>query len=326
MTPSPMLGDLPPMDLLKHWFEECCRNHPFCLSPALPFSPTRLLLIENEHSTKIVDTKGWNVHPSYAALSHCWGNANRLILEKNNIADLHKHISISELPTTYREGICVSLALGISYIWIDSLCIIQDDEEDWDKEAAMMKDVFEHCAINVSAAMAADSSQSSFRHSDPTIIAPIKVTIHQEKENKTIQSGFWLANSWPELKRQDIQYSPLHSRAWVFQETKLSRRRIELGRSQMWWFCQQNWACETYPLGVYDISDAMGELRRGDDTQHYLNMRKRRGAHLKTPLPISLLQGSSSQVPDITAHSDTTVGIKTWRHTPNAPSPKKQTG
>ncbi|KAK3347456.1 hypothetical protein B0H65DRAFT_570261, partial [Neurospora tetraspora] len=139
--------------------------------------------------------------------------------------DLSKHLSIKELPTTYREGIFVSLALGISYIWIDSLCIIQDDEEDWSKEAAMMKDV---------ATAAADSSQSNFRDRDPEIIPPLEVTVSDWKWEEPGQSKFWLAIKWVDMRREDIVYSPLHSRAWVFQEASLSRRRIDLARTQMW--------------------------------------------------------------------------------------------
>ncbi|CCC12196.1 hypothetical protein SMACR_05934 [Sordaria macrospora] len=143
------------------------------------------------------------------------------------MADFLKHLTIPELPTTYREDISASLALGISYIWIDSLCIIQDDEEDWTKEAALMKDVFKHCSVTLYATAAADSSQSNFRHRDPTDIPPVKVTL-SDGAKKPTQSNFWLANAWSDLKSQDIGHSPLHSRAWVFQETKLSRRRIEL--------------------------------------------------------------------------------------------------
>ncbi|KAL0468604.1 heterokaryon incompatibility protein domain-containing protein, partial [Neurospora intermedia] len=181
------------MALLKYWFKDCYDNHPYCRPPSPPFIPSRLLLIENEHSAKVLETKDCNAHYRYVALSHCWGDANRLKLQKSNMVDLLKHISITELPTTYREGISITLALGFSYIWIDSLCIIQDDEQDWAKEAAMMKDVFEHCSINLSATAAPDSSQSNFTHRDPTSIPPLEIDTLNQKWEGPGQSKHWLA-------------------------------------------------------------------------------------------------------------------------------------
>lgn len=303
-TPSSVPSDPAMMGLLKYWFTECCNNHALCLPSSSSFSPTRLLLLENEHSTRVVETTDWTIRHPYAALSHCWGNANRLKLQKSNMMDLSKHLSIKELPTTYREGIFVSLALGISYIWIDSLCIIQDDEEDWSKEAAMMKDVFEHCSVNLSATAAADSSQSNFRDRDPEIIPPLEVTVSDWKWEEPGQSKFWLAIKWVDMRREDIVYSPLHSRAWVFQEASLSRRRIDLARTQMWWSCQQNWACETYPLGVWDVSNR--EYQPGErGSLQYFNMLKQRGFDHNAMLSICPQSGPSSQAATTVADSNT---------------------
>lgn len=280
------------MALLKYWFKDCYDNHPYCRPPSPPFIPSRLLLIENEHSAKVLETKDCNAHYRYVALSHCWGDANRLKLQKSNMVDLLKHISITELPTTYREGISITLALGFSYIWIDSLCIIQDDEQDWAKEAAMMKDVFEHCSINLSATAAPDSSQSNFTHRDPTSIPLLEIDTLNQKWEGPGQSKHWLARSWIDLRREEISSSALHSRAWVFQEANLARRRIDLARSQMWWHCQQHWACETHPLGVWSV---MGWEWFGVDDEEYYSMCDRR-CHYNASLGTSMssLSGPAS--------------------------------
>lgn len=280
------------LGLLKYWFKECYNNHPHCRPPSPSFSPTRLLLIENKYSARIVETKDCNAQYQYVALSHCWGNVTRLKLQKSNMVDLLKHISITKLPTTYREGISVTLALGFSYIWIDSLCIIQDDEQDWAKEAAMMKDVFEHCSINLSATTAPDSSQSNFTHRDPTNIPPLEVDTLNWGGERPRQSNFWLTRSWVDLRREDIVHSPLHSRAWVFQEATLARRRIDLARSQMWWHCQQHWACETYPAGVCDFEHYEWSSA---ESEEYHNMCKRRDEHDSL---------SSGRLPAIDDHAD----------------------
>ncbi|KAK3496066.1 heterokaryon incompatibility protein-domain-containing protein [Neurospora crassa] len=286
-TPSSVQCEPDMMGLLKYWFKECYNNHPYCRPSGPSFSPTRLLLIENEYSARIVATKDCNAHYPYVALSHCWGTVSRLKLQKSNMVDLLKHISITELPTTYREGISVTLALGFSYIWIDSLCVIQDDEKDWAEEAAMMKDVFEHCFINLSATAAPDSLQSNFTHRDATSILLLEGETPNRRGEKHGPSRFWLARSWVDLRQEDIVHSPLHSRAWVFQEANLARRRIDLARSQMWWHCQQHWACETHPSGVWSPEDYEWET---EESQQYYNMCKRRDNH-NASLGMSSLSG-----------------------------------
>ncbi|KAK3388523.1 heterokaryon incompatibility protein-domain-containing protein [Sordaria brevicollis] len=289
-TSSSTASNLPMIRLLDNWLTECRTKHPMCLPPPSAFRPTRLLLIENEHSARVVETKDWVAHHPYVALSHCWGTTSRLQLKKENMGDLLRHIDVAGLPTTYKEGISISLALGFSYIWIDSLCIIQDDAEDWTKEATTMKNVFEHCSVNLSATAAADSSESCFTYRDPVTIQPLDVTINWQ-EKKPSKSRFRFGVHWVDIRQTDIVSSPLHSRAWVFQEANLSRRRIDLGRSQAWWHCQQNWACEMHPSGVPDDMPNYNIK----DKRMYQNMLNRRLVDRSTPSPTSSFQRRSSQ-------------------------------
>lgn len=76
----------------------------------------------------------------YCTLSHCWGKAKFLRLTLRNLADLMNGFSVESLPLTFRDAIQVVQRLKIRYIWIDSLCIIQegDDGRDWREEARKM--------------------------------------------------------------------------------------------------------------------------------------------------------------------------------------------
>lgn len=75
---------------------------------------------------------------NYVALSHCWGPEPPLKTTSKNRRQMERDLSWSFLPKTFQDAILVTLHLGMQYIWIDSLCIIQDDALDWDRESARM--------------------------------------------------------------------------------------------------------------------------------------------------------------------------------------------
>ncbi|KAF2137432.1 uncharacterized protein K452DRAFT_208546, partial [Aplosporella prunicola CBS 121167] len=100
----------------------------------------------------------------YAALSHCWGKTEFLKLEKDKIEEFSIGIAMARtgMPKNFKEAIQVTERLGIPFIWIDSLCIVQDDKQDWKIEAAKMKDVYRCATFTIVAASAADSSGGLF--------------------------------------------------------------------------------------------------------------------------------------------------------------------
>lgn len=155
LIPSPTGGDVSKKSVLArsklwvHWLETCSMFHQKCskalqqiegrrgtpgtlLSPSLP--PDRLLEISK---TDVGATFAWKlthgkdlVHVKYMTLSHCWGKSQPLKLTRKNYASMFELKSCSALPRTFRQVIHVAHTLGSRYIWIDSLCIIQDDFAD----------------------------------------------------------------------------------------------------------------------------------------------------------------------------------------------------
>ncbi|PTB69136.1 hypothetical protein BBK36DRAFT_1112648, partial [Trichoderma citrinoviride] len=88
--------------------------------------------------------------PPYLALSYCWGTkAPSLITTKSNYAHLKSSISYGSLPKAYQDTVRIAQVLGIKYVWIDALCIIQDDVEDWEKESQMMAEIFRNSLVTV---------------------------------------------------------------------------------------------------------------------------------------------------------------------------------
>ncbi|KAL9072173.1 MAG: hypothetical protein Q9161_003794 [Pseudevernia consocians] len=154
-------------------------------------------------------------------------------------------IPILDLPLSYKEAILVCQALDVSYIWIDSLCIIQDSKDDWTREAAVMQDVYQNSILNICASAAAENSEASFQCRDTSLIVPLEVDVVSEGAE---MRRYQLVAS--EYIGNDILNSPLRSRAWVYQEGVLSKRSLSLTQGQLWWECRQTMACETYPLGM----------------------------------------------------------------------------
>lgn len=256
------------METARSWLQNYRQNHELCGPVDPAFNPTRLIYIHDESSVQLIETKKDAKSHAYVALSHCWGKSEALKLlqddldkgTRGNIEELRSLIQVQSLPTSYREAISVSLALGFRHIWIDSLCIIQNSYDDWAKESAMMKDVYANSSLNLCASAAADSSEASFQRRDRGIFVPLEIEPHW--------TGFLHGYRWKQRKlgplpsyfhrikfrlvndnmhESEIANSPLNLRAWVVQERALSRRHLFMTCNQLWWECHDMFACEVFP-------------------------------------------------------------------------------
>jgi len=135
------------MQIASRWLRECVHNHKACNRdiPASPWYPTRLLHLGplDDHDDYIRLVHATQNPPSgpYATLSHRWGDANFIQLTRSLMPKLSAKSSMTDLPKTFREAVFVARRLNVSYLWIDSLCIIQDssDTSDWASEVATMQ-------------------------------------------------------------------------------------------------------------------------------------------------------------------------------------------
>ncbi|RYC89494.1 hypothetical protein BFJ63_vAg7747 [Fusarium oxysporum f. sp. narcissi] len=130
--------------------------------------------------------------------------------------------------------------MGFKYIWIDSLCIIQDSMLDWVQEVKDMKRVYEHAILNLCSATASDSSGTSFVARHASFLKPLRVKVHGEVFQLLCDG----------LLQDDITYCTLRSRAWVYQEWYLSKRSLVMGSHQLWWHYREKLACEIWPIGT----------------------------------------------------------------------------
>jgi hypothetical protein len=186
-----------------------------------------------------------NVSVKYVALSHCWGQASQrpLITTTSNLAQHSHHIPFLDLPQTFKDAVELTLQLCQRYLWIDSLCIVQGDAEDWALEASRMASVYGNALVTLSALSSIDSKQGC-RISNPQATThdrrffdfdsgPHRVRIfergirewHEEYGDDTYRHGRYGKN-------------PLRTRAWTLQERELSTRNMHFSENLVLWECK----------------------------------------------------------------------------------------
>ncbi|KAL9066791.1 MAG: hypothetical protein Q9157_007018 [Trypethelium eluteriae] len=182
----------------------------------------------------------------YMTLSHCWGALKTIKLLKNNVRDFCSGLPVDGLPATYKDAIHITKALGVRYLWIDSLCIIQDSEEDWLHEAAAMSTVYSFSYCNIAALDAADSHGGCFFERDPSRVDIENLEVQHPQGQGSREYEVSTHTDWVGT----LEQSPLYHRAWVLQERILPPRTLLYGKHQILWECRSHAACETFPSGV----------------------------------------------------------------------------
>ncbi|KAH6663653.1 heterokaryon incompatibility protein-domain-containing protein [Halenospora varia] len=223
----------------KSWIAGCEKNHDRCKIKEHSL-PTRLLLLQN-HSFKLFSTSGMKEPSRYATLSHCWGRLKILKLTTKNIHLLQKGMSVNVLCKTFRDAAIITRGLGLQYLWIDSLCIIQDDPEDWSKESKLMAGVYGSSTINIAATSATDGNMGCFFDKDLSHVWSHRVSAkvgNEERYYDCVEDG---------IADTCLQRTPLASRAWVIQERLLAPRTLHFSSMQVFWECNEVTACETFP-------------------------------------------------------------------------------
>ncbi len=120
----------------------------------------------------------------YTALSHCWGALKPLTTTGSSLEQRKQGIEWSSLPKTFRDAIHVTHSLGIKYLWIDSLCIVQDDSVDWEVESAKMASIYSQSFITIAATAAVNGSEGCYMERNPRYQAR-KITVVKESSERS---------------------------------------------------------------------------------------------------------------------------------------------
>jgi len=162
--------------------------------------------------------------------------------------DMHGR-TYSELPTTLpatiEDAIAVTREIGESYLWVDQLCILQDDASDKHNLITQMDRIYAHSVLTI---VAADGDNADAG------LAGLGTQRRIERQNFAVSQGFVLGQR---LARYSLvlQRSRWYSRAWTFQEYRLSRRSLVFSASQMFFQCRQTVCFEDTWTGPHAIVD-----------------------------------------------------------------------
>ncbi|PSN73725.1 HET-domain-containing protein [Corynespora cassiicola Philippines] len=229
--------------VLAAWIQSCNDAHD-CISGHDSFLPTRVLDVSyaEPHMVRLVcHIQDHEITGKYVALSHRWGSSiqhRKFCTFDDNIEKYRIGIRVGELPKTFQDAVQVTRSLGLQYLWIDSLCIIQDNPEDWDHESKLMEQVFSSAYLTI-AATCADGTDDGFLKARPT---RYPVTIRKDKN-----SVYYACDAIDHF-HEDVDQGELNMRGWVLQERALSRRTIHFTRNQSYWECGGGVRCETLTM------------------------------------------------------------------------------
>ena len=227
--------------LLPHrWLSQCRETHEACRETQPVTPPTRLIKIDEQVPRLCISAEQGDCSV-YATLSHCWGKLKFLRLRKDNTHSLMAAIPSDGLTKTFQDAIEIARRLGFSWLWIDSLCIVQDDADDWRKESSLMTNVYGQSSLNIMASAASDGRTGCLFERDSSFPRGGQV----EVEVGGVRRIYDYTDS--EIYTKNVQSSPLVSRSWVLQERLLSKRRLFYGTSDIIWECKIVSKSVTYP-------------------------------------------------------------------------------
>ncbi|KAL3420394.1 heterokaryon incompatibility protein [Phlyctema vagabunda] len=274
------LGSDVNFQIARDWLQDCCKKHDAALCPpAIDHQlPTRVIDVGSkdgfEDPKLILSSAGQK--GQYVALSHCWGSIKgiRLVTTGFNLKSHQTSIPIITMPANFRDAVIVTRKLGFRYLWIDSLCIIQDSARDWEFESARMGDIYMNACLTIAAAAAMNSDggmlvsnydQVDFKKFEPTrwflidrkktnnyaLAEPSSVkrgspnrcimSLDRDPNSLTVSLTPW--STYSDLEEnwfRCVVVGPLGHRGWTLQERTLSHRTLYYGSRQIYWQCSSS--------------------------------------------------------------------------------------
>lgn len=239
------------LDTAKERLDDCRNNHPLCRTSKAHEPPTRLVRIDGL-AAKLVLTTNMTTTPPYATLSYCWGLEPFTMLTEATLDSFFEDIPIHTLPQTFKDAIQITKAFGLSHVWIDALCIIQQDESDWSREAGRMWSVYGGSQINIAASSASDAHGGCLFHTEQTGFRARTPT-----SDRYVLRGFYLRGCYEET----VDKSALATRSWAFQEKVLAPRTVHCGDKGFTWECRTHTLLENSgPITRHVLDESLRQL------------------------------------------------------------------
>jgi hypothetical protein len=229
---------------VQKWIDNCDKGHD-CMQILNPKLPRRVLDVRNDR-IKLHETTSTDDGSRYACLSHCWGalelSSPLLCTTLSTVKDLYEDVPWTQLPLTYQDAITFTRQLDISFLWIDSLCIIQDgpNKLDWHEQSAKMADIYQNAYITFAAAASSNPQKGCYTREDMPCEHPVGRPIAIMKYSDGIERDIFVRRNFT----HDEHLLPLLRRGWVYQERTLSPRVLYFVGEELIWECNHIIDCE----------------------------------------------------------------------------------
>ncbi|KAE8343866.1 heterokaryon incompatibility protein-domain-containing protein [Aspergillus arachidicola] len=251
--------------LLAYWLHHCLSSHldqcsDYSLDMCLPKRVIDLSQYEHQNRTvKIVVDP--DINAVYCALSYRWPRKHPIVLKRDNLEKLREGVSARRLDPSIQDACEIAHALGIRYLWVDALCIIQptdEDDADWCDQAPRMASIYGRALFTIAFI---DGARLSEAAKERPFLYYMDSSIPM-REGSTAETRFqWLMESGNDDFRPTGE---LDERGWTFQENFLSRRIVSVTRSGIYWDCLCDSASARRPVGVMG-GVTPGKLRNIDN-------------------------------------------------------------
>ncbi|KAH6838459.1 heterokaryon incompatibility protein-domain-containing protein [Chaetomium sp. MPI-CAGE-AT-0009] len=248
---SPRTDSDAAMAKIQGWIEQCLGpGDEFCTAPTEAELPTRVIDVGvDDTPIRLVEPCGRVAR--YICLSHCWGKEQIITTTKSTMGDRMEGIKMEDLSKTFQDAVILTRRLGVQYIWIDSLCIVQDDLRDWQVESTKMCDIYTKAYLTIAATHSKDGRGGLFRDTPDFEVSGVapgpgggeyrvffreRIDHHLELSPDNGALG--------EIGHATIVHYPILTRAWVYQERMLSTRVLHFGRYEVFFECRSFAECE----------------------------------------------------------------------------------
>jgi hypothetical protein len=251
LDPPSSSGSEESIEFARRCIKECLTDpaHSFCNPGKIKIVPARLLEIkddleQNEQCVKLIKTPSSKT-PKYIAISHCWGAGLPIMTTKETLKSLASGVSTKSLPPLFCDALTIALRLGIRHVWIDALCIIQDENEDWQRESAKMSHIYENAHVTIAAVENKDSSEKCLVQRSK----PLKLKFTNTKSANFIVKASRISDHHPNPTEKEParMTGPLVVRAWALQEHVLCSKILHFTSTELVFECKSSFSCECKP-------------------------------------------------------------------------------
>ena len=222
---------LPEVDiqLIKQWMQSCKSRHDTCHFPVLETSRDQNIRLIDVQELRVISA---TLVEKYVALSYVWGPATKPSLTQETLAQCSSPGGLKDLiiPRTISDAMQLVRYIGTRYLWVDTLCIVQDDEDDKKQQLTIMDSIYTNAELLIVAAAGDDANAGHPGIDNNPTTKSQRTEKIDEIELMTAQASV----------QQVLNRSTWNSRGWTFQEVILSRRALVFTESLVYWSCQQN--------------------------------------------------------------------------------------